>query len=448
MAGRAAATSRVPGRKSVIGRAEPSSRTSSRMSGGASSGSGSHWRMRARRRASRPRVATVEQRHHVRSLRGDLAEQDCELLVGDRPDQDAVRVAPPRIDAARGSGSDRSARGLRRPWGPVPRSRVRCTRRAPRRRPRPARGAMRMASTIAWRVASRSSRVTNRSRSPSRPSRKAVRSRHVVAAASQPGHRRRVGVDPDEERVHSTVRRHGTQPPPFVLGLALGSILTWQGRPVRQGSGRPGPEGRVTRDGCLRVRRLLGRVLASCRWGLCRRGSGPGRRDVAGLRSSCRSRTNSSRPRCARWATPGRRRSATSARSRPSAGSRPSSSAASSPTRCWSGPTGDLYNEARSAAVAKGRGVRLWLSLGKAPGLLSVPWEFLYLQPTFLASQRKTPIVRFLSTRCPGRASPDRGYGADPRRGRQPRRAAEARGRAGAQARRRCARARRASTAR
>ena len=65
------------------------------------------------------------------------------------------------------------------------------------------------------------------------------------------------------------------------------------------------------------------------------------------------------------------------------------------------GPTGDLYNQARSAAIAKDRGVRLWLSLGKAPGLLSVPWEFLYLQPTFLASQRKTPIVRFLSTHAP-----------------------------------------------
>ena len=65
------------------------------------------------------------------------------------------------------------------------------------------------------------------------------------------------------------------------------------------------------------------------------------------------------------------------------------------------GPTGDLYSQARSAAIAKNRGVRLWLSLGKAPGLLSVPWEFLYLQPTFLASQRKTPIVRFLSTNAP-----------------------------------------------
>ena len=46
-----------------------------------------------------------------------------------------------------------------------------------------------------------------------------------------------------------------------------------------------------------------------------------------------------------------------------------------------------------------------------------------------------TPIVRFLSTRA-GRAPPDRGHGADPRRGGQPRRPPEARGRAGAQARR------------
>ena len=65
------------------------------------------------------------------------------------------------------------------------------------------------------------------------------------------------------------------------------------------------------------------------------------------------------------------------------------------------GPVGKLYIDARNTAVAAGRGVRMWLSLGKAPGLTSVPWEFLYLQPTFLASQRKTPIVRFLLTDAP-----------------------------------------------
>jgi hypothetical protein len=65
------------------------------------------------------------------------------------------------------------------------------------------------------------------------------------------------------------------------------------------------------------------------------------------------------------------------------------------------GDAGKLYVSSRNAAVAKDRGVRLWLSLGKAPGLMSVPWEFLYLQPTFLASQRRTPIVRFLQTDAP-----------------------------------------------
>jgi hypothetical protein len=65
------------------------------------------------------------------------------------------------------------------------------------------------------------------------------------------------------------------------------------------------------------------------------------------------------------------------------------------------GPARDLYVNARNTAVAQGRGVRLWLSLKDAPGLMSVPWEFLYLQPTFLASQRKTPIVRFLQTDAP-----------------------------------------------
>ena len=67
----------------------------------------------------------------------------------------------------------------------------------------------------------------------------------------------------------------------------------------------------------------------------------------------------------------------------------------------FSGQAGELYDAARSTAVANSRGVRLWLSLGETPGLLSVPWEFLYLQPTFLASQRKTPIVRFLRTDAP-----------------------------------------------
>src|SRR5262245_49863741 len=67
----------------------------------------------------------------------------------------------------------------------------------------------------------------------------------------------------------------------------------------------------------------------------------------------------------------------------------------------FDGPARDLYVKARNTAVGQGRGVRLWLSLKNAPGLMSVPWEVLYLQPTFLASQRKTPIVGFLQTDAP-----------------------------------------------
>ena len=42
----------------------------------------------------------------------------------------------------------------------------------------------------------------------------------------------------------------------------------------------------------------------------------------------------------------------------------------------------------------EGRGLRLTLSLAGAPALLSLPWEFLYRRPRFLASQRHTPLVR------------------------------------------------------
>ncbi len=61
--------------------------------------------------------------------------------------------------------------------------------------------------------------------------------------------------------------------------------------------------------------------------------------------------------------------------------------------------TGDIavgYDAARQRAVEQGRGVRLTLSLGDAPALLSVPWELLYRRPTFLATQRQTPVVRHL----------------------------------------------------
>ena len=54
------------------------------------------------------------------------------------------------------------------------------------------------------------------------------------------------------------------------------------------------------------------------------------------------------------------------------------------------------YDAARRAAVGVGRGLRLTLSLGASPALLSVPWELLYRAPTFLANQRQTPVVRHL----------------------------------------------------
>ena len=60
------------------------------------------------------------------------------------------------------------------------------------------------------------------------------------------------------------------------------------------------------------------------------------------------------------------------------------------------GALGAGYDAARAAATSRGRGLRLALSLGASPALLSVPWELLYRPPTFLANQRQTPVVRHL----------------------------------------------------
>jgi len=57
---------------------------------------------------------------------------------------------------------------------------------------------------------------------------------------------------------------------------------------------------------------------------------------------------------------------------------------------------GASYLDAQRTAAADGKGVRLTLSLGATPELLSVPWELLYRRPRFLASQRHTPVVRYL----------------------------------------------------
>jgi peptidoglycan hydrolase-like protein with peptidoglycan-binding domain len=56
------------------------------------------------------------------------------------------------------------------------------------------------------------------------------------------------------------------------------------------------------------------------------------------------------------------------------------------------------YDQATTHAASNGRGIRLTLSLAGAPELLSVPWEFLYRRPRFLASQRRSPLVRLLDT--------------------------------------------------
>lgn len=74
--------------------------------------------------------------------------------------------------------------------------------------------------------------------------------------------------------------------------------------------------------------------------------------------------------------------------------------------------TGDLasaYSVALAGANGPRQGVRLTLSLGAAPALLSIPWEFLYRDPVFLASQRHTPVVRQLASerRAPPPTIPD-----------------------------------------
>jgi hypothetical protein len=59
---------------------------------------------------------------------------------------------------------------------------------------------------------------------------------------------------------------------------------------------------------------------------------------------------------------------------------------------------GALFDGALRRADAAGHGLRLRLSLAATPELLDVPWELLYRRPTFLASQRRTPVVRYLDT--------------------------------------------------
>lgn len=61
----------------------------------------------------------------------------------------------------------------------------------------------------------------------------------------------------------------------------------------------------------------------------------------------------------------------------------------------------EVYTIARRDASAAGRGLRVTLSLRAAPELASIPWEFLYDQPRFLAQHVRTPVVRFVDLEYP-----------------------------------------------
>jgi len=60
----------------------------------------------------------------------------------------------------------------------------------------------------------------------------------------------------------------------------------------------------------------------------------------------------------------------------------------------------DVYTAARNKADAAERGLRVTLSLGAAPDLASIPWEFLYDHPRFLALHN-SPVVRFVDLTDP-----------------------------------------------
>jgi hypothetical protein len=56
----------------------------------------------------------------------------------------------------------------------------------------------------------------------------------------------------------------------------------------------------------------------------------------------------------------------------------------------------DLYYRSLQAAEDQRKGLRITLSLKDAPELMLVPWEYLYDEPSFLATSDFTPIVRYL----------------------------------------------------
>src|SRR5215210_6576107 len=56
----------------------------------------------------------------------------------------------------------------------------------------------------------------------------------------------------------------------------------------------------------------------------------------------------------------------------------------------------DLYRDCFASARTDGKGLRVKLSLSRAPELTDLPWEFLYDLPTFLSISQFTPVVRYL----------------------------------------------------
>ncbi len=70
---------------------------------------------------------------------------------------------------------------------------------------------------------------------------------------------------------------------------------------------------------------------------------------------------------------------------------------------------GEVYQSARAAARAQGRGLRITLYLSGAPDLMRLPWELLYRDPHFPSQLEDTPLVRSLdlkSTRPPREVGP------------------------------------------
>ena len=73
------------------------------------------------------------------------------------------------------------------------------------------------------------------------------------------------------------------------------------------------------------------------------------------------------------------------------------------------GEVRDLYRIALASADREGKGLRVKLSMTDAPEFASLPWEFLFDDPSFLAISQLTPVVRYLDlarTRHPQELKP------------------------------------------